>query len=85
MRFLKYITNSMRSRLATMVAAVCLFLLGASASAVDVVIPDTGVDTSGFITSAITAVGLVVATAVGGYFAFLVIRKGIRWASKALG
>jgi len=43
---------------------------------------DTGANVTGHITAAITALGAVAAVAIGGYFAFLVIRKGIRWAGR---
>jgi len=63
---------------------LALFLASA-ASAADVVIPTTGLDIGGFITAGIAAMAAVAAVAVGGYFAFLIIKKGIRWASKAMG
>lgn len=47
-------------------------------------IPDAGVDVSGYITAAITALGGIVGVAVGGYFAFLGIRAAIKWARTAL-
>lgn len=63
-----------------------LLTVAAVASAADpVTIPTTGCDIGGFITAGITAVAAVVAVAVGGYFAFLIVKKGIRWASKAMG
>lgn len=43
-------------------------------------LPATGVDVAGYVTAAITALGAVVLVAVGGYFAFVVIRLGLRWA-----
>lgn len=57
----------------------------ASAFAADVTIPTTGLDIGAYITAGITAMAAVAAVAVGGYFAFLIIRKGIRWAGKAMG
>lgn len=50
----------------------------------EVTIPDAGVNVGDYITAAITALGGVVAVAVGGYFAFLGIRAAIRWARTAL-
>jgi len=44
-----------------------------------VTIPDAGVEVAGYITAAITALGSVVAVAVGGFFAFLIVRKALRW------
>lgn len=55
-----------------------------SAPAVEV-IPTTGVEVDGWITAAITAMGGVVAVAVGGYFAFLIIKRALRWAGRAIG
>lgn len=46
-------------------------------------IPETGVDIAGYITSAITALGGVVAVAVGGYFAFLGIKAALKWGRTA--
>ncbi len=49
-----------------------------------ITLPDSGVDLPGHITAAITAMGSVVIVVVGGYFAFLIIRKGLQWARGAL-
>ncbi len=60
-------------------------LVGAGASRVfasGVTIPDTGIDVGGYITAGITALGAVAAVAVGGYFAFLVVRRALRWGNK---
>ncbi len=57
----------------------------AGAPAADVTIPTTGLDIGGYITAAITAVAAVFAVVVGGYFAFLIVKKAMRWAGKALG
>ena len=67
------------------VPAVALLALAPMVSAVDATIPSTGVDTGAFITAGILTMGGVAAVAVGGYFAFLVIKKGLAWAGKALG
>jgi hypothetical protein len=56
-----------------------------SFAAAAVTIPDTGIDMGGYITAAILAIGGVIAVVVGGHFAFLLIRKAMAWASKALG
>ena len=50
----------------------------------EVTIPASGVAVDEFITAGITALGAVAAVAVGGYFAFLIVRKGLRWAGRAL-
>ena len=77
----------MRTHLKTALKAAPVLSLVVLASAANaaVTIPDTGLDISGYVTAGIVAIGGVVATCVGGYFAFLVIKRGIRWAGKALG
>ena len=50
----------------------------------DFTIPDIGVDTAGAVTAAITALAAVVVVAVGGYAAFLIVRRGLRWLGTAL-
>jgi hypothetical protein len=49
-----------------------------------ITLPDSGVDIEGHITAAITAMGAVVAVVVGGFFAFMIVRKGLQWARGAL-
>jgi hypothetical protein len=49
-----------------------------------ITLPSTGVDLEGHITAAITAMGSVVVVVVGGFFAFMIIRKGLQWARGAL-
>lgn len=48
-------------------------------------IPDTETDVSEYVTAAISALAGVVGVAVGGYFAFLIIRMGLRWARRIAG
>lgn len=50
-----------------------------------VTLPDTGINMSSYVTAGITAIGAVIAVVIGGYFAFLLIRKGMKWAGRALG
>lgn len=64
-------------------AVVASLFLGSFASAT-VTIPDAGVSVDAFITAAITAMGAVVAVAVGGYFAFLIVKMALRWGRQAL-
>jgi hypothetical protein len=74
-------------RWAARVCLVTLAVLGWAgiASATDpITLPTTGVDLPGHVTAAITAMGSVVVVVVGGYFAFLIIRKGLQWARGAL-
>ena len=64
----------------TCLAALGL-IAGTAAFAEDsaVTLPNTGVDVAGYATSAITALGSVVAVCVGGVVAFMLVRAGIRW------
>lgn len=57
----------------------------ALAVAPEVTLPTDLPDISGAVTLVITALGLVVAAVLAGYFGFLLIRKGIRWAGRAAG
>ncbi len=45
-------------------------------------IPDTGIDVGAYITAGITSLGSVAAVAVGGYFAFLVVKRALKWGNK---
>ncbi len=66
-------------------ALVGAFVLGAGASSVfasGATIPDTGIDIGAYITAGITALGAVAAVAVGGYFAFLVVKRAMKWGNK---
>ncbi len=60
-------------------------LIGAGASSAfagGVTIPDTGIDVGAYITAGITTLGAVAAVAVGGYFAFLVVKRALKWGNK---
>ena len=59
--------------------ALAVILTAANAYAVDPTLPDTGVSVDTFITTVVTKLGVTVAAVVGAYFAFLVIRKALRW------
>ena len=48
-------------------------------------LPATGVDVGVLITDVITFLGAIVAVAVGGYAAFVAIRKALSWVRTALG
>ena len=61
-------------------ALPCAFAEEAGAAS----IPDIGVDVTGYITSGIGVIGGVVAAAIGGYVAFLVVKKALKWIGKAL-
>jgi len=45
-----------------------------------VTLPSTGIDVEDYVAALVTAMGVVVAACIGGMFAFLALRKGIRWA-----
>jgi len=47
-------------------------------------VPDIGVDVGSLVTNGITALGAVVAVAVGGYAAFLIVKQGLMWLRTAL-
>jgi hypothetical protein len=73
-------------RCTTPILAIALVIGStAAANAQGVTLPDTGVDVEGAITALITAVGSVVSVAVLGYFAFLLVRKGMAWGRRAAG
>jgi len=47
-----------------------------------VTLPDTGIDLSEYVTLLVTGIGGVAALAIGGYFAFRIVRIGLRWLRK---
>lgn len=57
-------------------------LLGGQLCHAQITLPDTGVDVSGHVTAAITALGAIVLVVVGGFFAFRVVMRGMSWARK---
>lgn len=66
--------------------ALALVMVGSlPAFATGVTLPETGVDVAGHVTATITALGAVLVVIVGGYFAFLLVRKAMRWGARALG
>lgn len=67
---------------AALVAVVAMALVGSFSASATVTLPDTGADISGLVTAGITALGAIVAVIVGGYFAFLVIKKAMSWARR---
>lgn len=68
--------------------AVAVLSLATAASAFatepPLALPDTGVDVPGLIELAITAMGGIAAVAVGGFIAFLVVRKALSWVRRAI-
>lgn len=74
-----------RSAALAVLVAGLLGLAASKAHASGVTIPDSGADVDGYISAAITSLGAVVAVAVGGFFAFLIVKLGLRWARKLAG
>jgi len=69
-----------------LVRSLALVPVAAVAMATDsVTIPSTGLDVGAYITAGAAAMATVAATAVGFWFAFKIIKKGLRWAGRALG
>lgn len=66
-------------------AFLAVLFVGSSAYADTVTLPATGLDIGSYVTAAITALAAVLAVVVGGYFAFLLVKKAMRWAGRALG
>jgi hypothetical protein len=54
----------------------------AAAHAEQVTLPDTGIDVPGHITAAVTGLGAVLAVAIGAWFAFLIVKKGLNYARR---
>ena len=65
-------------------AFAAMVTLSAPTASATFTIPDTGVDVGAAITESITSLGAVVLIAVGGYAAFLIVRRAIRWLGVAL-
>ena len=74
-----------RSVLGRCAAALALVVSATVTSSAAVVIPSSGVDMPGYVEAAVLAIGGVLAAVVGGYFAILLVKKGMAWAGKALG
>lgn len=65
---------------------VCMLALPQIASAQTLAEPlGEGITLSDYITMAIAKISGVVITALGGWFAFKIIRKGLGWVGRALG
>lgn len=48
-------------------------------------LPDIGIDLGGLTSETISALGAVVVVVVGGFFAFLLVRKAMSWARSLAG
>jgi len=83
---LRKVSNLVSRFKATLMALLLLcFVFLANSSYATVTLPETGVDMTEYITAGIAAMGVIVAAALGGYIAFLLIRKAFRWLGKAIG
>lgn len=67
----------------------CMFaiFISANTAMAEVTLPTPlGVDTVGdYVTAGITGIGAIVPTALGGWFAFKIIKRGLGWANRAMG
>lgn len=69
------------NRVVAVALGVALPLAGVgTASATDPLLPDTGIDIAAMVGEVVTTLGTIVAVIVAAYFAFLLIRKALRWA-----
>lgn len=68
-------------------AVMLTLLLGLAAPvmAAAPTLPTTGAELDAWIPVIITGMGTVVLAVTGGYFAFLIVKKGYVWARRALG
>ena len=81
----KSIRNSVDKGVAKIAGTTAVITGLAASSFAEVTLPTTGVNVGDYLTAGITAVAAVIGIAVGGYIAFLVVRKALRWAGKAMG
>lgn len=83
-RMVDFFANS-KKIVATLAVTGIVAISDAMASGGGVTLPTTGLDIAAYVTAAITGLATVLAAVVGGYFAFLLVKKALRWAGKALG
>jgi len=72
---------SMKKGAGAAIAAVTALTAGIGAHA-QITLPDPGVDLAGHVDAAVLGLGSVVLAVAGGYFAYLIIRKGFRWGNR---
>lgn len=75
--------TKIKNRIAAAVATVFTLAIAPLANAAEVTLPEVGVDVAGHISAAIISMGSIVTVAVGGWFAFILIRKALMWARRA--
>lgn len=64
-------------------AVVVVMAMGLMAGNALAVLPDTGANVESLMTEGITAMGAVVAVAVGGFIAFKIVKKALGWVGRA--
>jgi hypothetical protein len=69
----------------SVVCCLAIMLTAVVGRAEGVTLPSVGVDVGAFVTATITALGAVIAIVIGGYFAFLLVKKAVAWGRKAFG
>ena len=69
------------ARVAGLFAFLAFIAMSQMASA-QVTLPDTGVDISEYVTAAATVLGAAVATVIGVFFAYRIIKITLRWTGK---
>lgn len=80
MRLFRY-SKQMLRKVGASAAALALFATPAYAAAD----PITGLDVEALITTAILGIGVLVGAALAGYFAFKIIKIGLRWFGRSGG
>lgn len=85
MKSLQKVAQSFSGFLPAVFALGLVLVLGevAMAQAQNDLIPDLDTPVQEYITEGITKMAVVVGVAVGGWFAFKIVRKGLSWASRA--
>lgn len=81
-KFFSKVSSGIKKTAVTCCVLAATVMLASTASA-EVTLPATGVDIGEYITAGITALGGVVAVAIGGYIAFLLVGRGLAWAKTA--
>lgn len=71
--------------MSTVVKCLVLVAILTPYSIAEITLPDTGIDTAGHVSVAITALGEIVLVIVGGFFAFKVIHLALRWVGRISG
>lgn len=74
------VTPFARRAMGASFALLCMLAFSSVAMATDPLLPDTGIDIAAMVTEVVTTLGTIVAVIVAAFFAFLLIRKALRWA-----